>query len=160
MPRLRPPPAPPRAHGVIVYLTQVRHSTYANKDSLGLLRGSLASLAKHYLEVHRDDTLLLHTGDFDEPSLQRLVLAPFTALPISFVRLPEKYWSLPPWLNETLGPVAPQMRLGKWVDNPFFSVVKVTKGAWRFGVPPKRPRGPRKTEAPFPQNIEFLKKSQ
>ena len=116
MPRLRPPPAPPRAHGVIVYLTQVRHSTYANKDSLGLLRGSLASLAKHYLEVHRDDTLLLHTGDFDEPSLQRLVLAPFTALPISFVRLPEKYWSLPPWLNETLGPVAPQMRLGKWVD--------------------------------------------
>ena len=122
MPRLRPPPAPPRAHGVIVYLTQVRHSTYANKDSLGLLRGSLASLAKHYLEVHRDDTLLLHTGDFDEPSLQRLVLAPFTALPISFVRLPEKYWSLPPWLNETLGPVAPQMRLGKWVDYPFFSV--------------------------------------
>ena len=58
------------------------------------------------LRCTADDTLLLHTGDFDERSLQRLVLAPFTALPISFVRLPEKYWSLPPWLNETLGPVA------------------------------------------------------
>lgn len=104
--------APPK--GAIVYLTQVRHSSYEGRDSLKLLRESLDSLARHYLHRHRDDVLLLHNGDFDEP-LQASVKAPFGDLPIKFVLIDDKYWSLPKWLNESVAPLAsPRLKMSAW----------------------------------------------
>jgi hypothetical protein len=124
-------PAPPR--GAFVYLTQVRHSSYG-RDSLGMLRGSLSSLVEHYLKNHRDDVLLLHTGDFDAPRLQASVLDAFAEdkLPIRFVRLDEaRYFSLPSWLNATARSersVAQKANFPKalrpehWKQYPYFSV--------------------------------------
>ena len=89
------------ARGVIVYLTQLSHSSYKGKDSLGLLQASLDTLVLNYLHEHRDDVLLLHTGDFDREADQRRVLSRFSGqdLPIRFHRLADKYWSLPSWID-------------------------------------------------------------
>jgi hypothetical protein len=82
-----------RTRGAIVYLSQVRHSDYG-RDSLAWLQRSLKLLFKHYNERQRDDVLILHTGDFDEPTQQR-VLRPYLGRPVRFHRLTEQYWHLP-----------------------------------------------------------------
>jgi len=120
-----------RARGVIVYLTQVKHSSYG-RDSLAELRQSLESLVNNYLRRHRDETLLLHTGKFNSPQLQELVLSPFSdeqpQLPISFMRLESRYLSLPPWVNATAERSPPcfspttETCLSTWRMYPKFSI--------------------------------------
>eukprot|EP00900_Chrysochromulina_parva_P007145 jgi/Chrpa1/16431/Chrysochromulina_OHIO_Genome00024991-RA len=119
------------ARGVIVYLTQVKHSSYG-RDSLAELRQSLESLVNNYLRRHRDETLLLHTGKFNSPQLQELVLSPFSdeqpQLPISFMRLESRYLSLPPWVNATAERSPPcfspttETCLSTWRMYPKFSI--------------------------------------
>ena len=82
-----------RTRGAIVYLSQVRHSDYG-RDSLAWLQRSLKLLFENYNERQRDDVLILHTGDFDEPTQQR-VLRPYPGRPVRFHRLTEHYWHLP-----------------------------------------------------------------
>ena len=104
----------PRPRGVIVYLTQVKHASYRTRDSLGLLRTSLTTLVRNYLDEWRDDCLLLHNGDFDEAT-KASVLGPFRGLPISFRVIPDRYWHLPPWLNASEGPLeSPRLEMRNW----------------------------------------------
>lgn len=62
-----------RTPGVIVYLAQYRHSSYG-RDSLALLRRSVASLMVNYNARQLDDMLFLHTGDLNA-TMQHDVLA-------------------------------------------------------------------------------------
>eukprot|EP00966_Prymnesium_polylepis_P166371 3846035-Prymnesium_polylepis.1 len=84
--------------GAIVYLAQVRHSSYG-RDSLGYLKRSLHLLFHNYNEVQRDDVLILHEGDFDAAT-QAQVLKPYPGRPVRFHLLTPKYWSTPAFLKD------------------------------------------------------------
>lgn len=60
-----------RTDGVIVYLTQKRHSSYGT-DSLAQLKQSVALLYKHYNAAHQDDVIFFHDA-VDEASQQRVL---------------------------------------------------------------------------------------
>ena len=82
------------ARGAIVYLSQVRHSSYG-RSSLALLQRSLSLLFQNYNERQRDDVIIFHAGDFT-PSIQRRVLEPYPGRPIRFHSLAgTEYWRVP-----------------------------------------------------------------
>ena len=90
------------ARGVIVYLAQVRHSSY-HRSSLANLVDSLTLLHQNYNAVHRHPVIIWHTGDFGKPE-RRQVLAPIRELgaptyEINFELVPEEHWRLPASLD-------------------------------------------------------------
>lgn len=109
---------PPLAlRAAIVYLSQVRHSSYG-RDSLAMLQESLLLLFQNYRAAQRHDVLVFHTGDFGLAEQSR-VLAPLSGRPVRFERVPAQHWRLPvhvaPWLaddNRTTWTQWPKYSLG------------------------------------------------
>ena len=56
-------PATTRSLGVILYLTQAKHSSYKERDAQANLKMSVKLLYKNYNAEHRDDVLFLHDGN-------------------------------------------------------------------------------------------------
>ena len=81
--------------GVIVYLTQARHSSYG-RDSLKLLRDSLRSLVESYLAEHRDDVLFLHYGEVPADQQRALISQCGQGVRARFMTLPQNYTTVPP----------------------------------------------------------------
>ena len=88
---------PMKSGGVIVYLAQARHSSYG-RDSLKLLRGSVASLADNYLSLTNpiDDVLFLHFGEVPTSEQHSLVRLCGVGIHARFALVPSKYSTLPP----------------------------------------------------------------
>ena len=88
---------PLKSGGVIVYLAQARHSSYG-RDSLKLLRGSVASLADNYLRLTnpRDDVLFLHFGEVPTSEQHSLVRLCGVDIHARFALVPSNYSTLPP----------------------------------------------------------------
>lgn len=88
------PHAPAQSSGVIVYLTQLRHSSYG-RNSLELLKQSVNLLYRHYNSAHQDDVLFFHTGDFPLTAQQE-VLALCLNSRARFYELPKHHFEVPP----------------------------------------------------------------
>ena len=78
---------------MVVYLVQVRHSSYG-RDSLGLLRTSVQSLVTNYLAEHCDDLMFMHHGEVNE-TVQKQVLLLSGNVSARFLLLPEEYRTVP-----------------------------------------------------------------
>ena len=79
--------------GVIVYLVQVRHSSYG-RNSTSLLQQSVKLLHKNYNAQHRDDVLFLHSGDFGEAE-QRSILSECGDAHARFMMLSAHHFQVP-----------------------------------------------------------------
>ena len=86
-----------RSGGVIVYLAQARHSSYG-RDSLKLLRSSVASLAENYLSLTnpKDDVLFLHFGEVPAFEQRTLTAMCGETIRARFSLVPRNYSTLPP----------------------------------------------------------------
>ena len=84
----------PRSLGVITYLAQDHHSSYAGRNSLEMLQRSVESLFKYYNRRAHDDVIFFHTGV--NASSQRKVLALCNGARARFLRLPPHHFELPP----------------------------------------------------------------
>ena len=86
-----------RSGGVIVYLAQARHSSYG-RDSLKLLRSSVASLAENYLILTnpKDDVLFLHFGEVPAFEQRTLTAMCGETIRARFSLVPRNYSTLPP----------------------------------------------------------------
>ena len=101
----------------IVYLVQLKHSSYARESSqLGVLQESLTLLHRHFNARFGHDVLLFHTGDFDDADTQRRALAPIgnAASHVRFERVPAEHWSLPPRLATA--------NKSRWYEYPRYSL--------------------------------------
>ena len=87
-----------RTRGVILYLTQAKHSSYRQRDSQRQLQLSVKLLYAHYNAVQRDDVLFLHQGDVTL-SQQQSVLSLCTPGTASFRVLPGEHFQLPSGIN-------------------------------------------------------------
>lgn len=105
----------------IVYLVQVRHSTYG-RDSLALLSDSLALLHRHYLDAFPHDCLLFHAPDDAAftSEVRKQILAPFAHRnhTISFREVPQQYWRIP----EDIAPATANTNRSEWLGWPRFSL--------------------------------------
>lgn len=87
------------AKGVIVYLTQLQHSSYVGRDSLSLLQQSVKLLYRHYNAKHRDDVVFFHNGV--PHAAQQEVLRHCTAGTARFAMLAPHHFALPARANRT-----------------------------------------------------------
>ena len=79
----------------IVYLTQAKHSSYAGRDSLGLLKQSVRLLFENYNSAYRHDLLFFHTGDVSL-TVQQEVLSLCMGSYARFHELASHHFSIPP----------------------------------------------------------------
>ena len=85
----------PRTLGVIVYLTQARHSSYG-RDSLKLLRRSVEALVENYLAEHNDDVIFLHYGEVPRDRQDELIAVCGSSVHARFLTLNSSFTTPPP----------------------------------------------------------------
>lgn len=125
----------PRSMGVIVYLTQVRHSSYG-RDSLFLLRRSVRLLFAHYNRRARDDVLFLHTG---VPLLeQHRVTSLCAGSHAHWMELPHEHFVLPAKINQKTWRLARRYSAGCAAAAPLSSSATPRRELTQGSLPSRR----------------------
>lgn len=89
-----------RSRMAIVYMAQKKHASYGS-NSYGKLTRSLDLLYKNYNNVHKDDVLIFHEGDFEDADLAQLRGRGGLRKEVHLVRLGGDFWSLPGHLRDS-----------------------------------------------------------
>ena len=99
-----------RSRLAIVYMAQKKHASYGS-DSYGKLTKSLDLLYENYNNVHHDDVLIFHEGDFSDKDLPQLRGPDGSRKEVHLIRLAGEFWSLPGHLRNS--------DQKSWQDNQF-----------------------------------------
>ena len=113
-----------KSRGVIVYLAQARHSSYG-RDSISLLRMSVASLFRYYNSRAGDDVIFFHTGL--ERMEQHSVLRLCTGARARFLRVPARHFTAPRGL-----PPAKQWLQPRFSEGYRHMIRLFTVGLWQI----------------------------
>ena len=113
--------------GVIVYLVQTRHSSYADRDSLKLLRRSVFLLHDHYNRKHRDDILFFSEHGGVTPADQQSVLSLCGEASAHFVELDPRHFRLP----DDVDPSSPRWLFKRKYSEGYRHMIRFfTTGLW------------------------------